>query len=207
VITSARVGWTFGFNINDAGYPMDAVSAKVSALMFQSQPATYMSASDPAVFKNREVVIQAGSATYTPQHYRKLFRDAGMRLAEELGPYYIGFVKFRNPPFFPNVDVYAEKGSGLDTVVGIGLPNLTIGQVVDETTEFFFLPGDSNQEYITNDSVAVWERMDCFRFELNDNPGVDHVGLATAPAVMARLLTNLQRPRSVCSYHAKADKE
>ena len=187
-----------GFNINDASYPVDAVSAKVSALMFQSHPATYMSASDPAVFKNQEVVIQAGSVIYTPQHYRKLFRDAGMRLAEELGAYYIGFVKFREPPFFPNVDVYAEKGSGLDTVVGIALPDLTVGQLVDDTTEFFFLPGDSSQEYITNDSVAVWEKMDCFGFELNDNPGVAHVGLATAPAVMARLLTNLQRPRSVC---------
>ena len=74
-----------GFNINDASYPVDAVSAKVSALMFQSHPATYMSASDPAVFKNQEVVIQAGSATYTPQHYRKLFRDAGMRPGRRAG--------------------------------------------------------------------------------------------------------------------------
>jgi lecithin-cholesterol acyltransferase len=169
--------------------------------MFQSHPATYMSASDPAVFKNQEVVIQAGSAIYTPQHYRKLFRDAGLLLAEELGAYYIGFVKFRNAAFFPNVDAYAEKGSGLDTPVGISLPDLTVGQLVDDTTEFFFLPGDSSEEYITTDSVVAWEKMDCFRFELNDNPGVDHVGLATAPAVMARLLTNLQRPRSVCPGH------
>ena len=194
--------WLFtGFNINDVSYPVDAASAKVSALMFQSHPATYMSASDPAVFKNQEVVVQAGSAIYTPQHYRKLFRDAGMRLAEELGAYYIGFVKFRNPAFFPNVDTYAEKGSGLDTPVGISLPDLTVGQVVDDTTEFFLLPGDSSEEYITTDSVVAWEKMDCFRFENNDNPGVDHVGLATAPAVMARLLTNLQRPRSVCPDH------
>ena len=73
--------------------------------------------------------------------------------------------------------------------------------MVDNTTEFFFLPGDSSEEYITTDSVVAWEKMDCFRFETNDNPGVDHVGLATAPAVMARLLTNLQRPRSVCPDH------
>ena len=99
------------------------------------------------------------------------------------------------------MDVYAENGSGLDTAVGIKLPDLTVGQVVDETTEFFFLPGDSSEEYITTDAVAVWEKMHCFVFELNDNPGVDHVGLATAPAVMARLLTNLQRPRSVCPDH------
>ena len=163
--------WLFtGFNINDVSYPVDPASAKVSALMFQSHPATYMSISDPAVFKNQEVVVQAGSATYTPQHYRKLFRDAGMRLAEELGAYYIGFVEFRNPAFFPNVDTYAEKGSGLDTPVGIRLPDLTVGQLVDDTTEFFFLPGDSSEEYITTDSVVAWEKMDCFRFENNDNP-------------------------------------
>ena len=29
--------------------------------------------------------------------------------------------------------------------------------------------------------------MDCFRFELNDNPGVAHVSLATAPAVYGTL--------------------
>ena len=113
--------------------------------MFQSHPATYMSISDPAVFRNQEVVVQAGSTIYTPLHYRKLFRDAGLRLAEELGAYYIGFVKFRQPRFFPNVDVYAENGSGLDTAVGIKLPDLTVGQVVDDTTEFFFLPGDSSR--------------------------------------------------------------
>ena len=190
-----------GFNINDASYPADTESAKISALMFQSHPATYMSASDPTVFKDQEVVIQAGSAIYTPQHYRKLFRDAGMGLAQELGPYYIGFVRFRQPPFFPNVDVYAEKGSGLDTLVGIGLPDLTVGQLLDDSTKFFFLPGDGSEEYITNDSVMAWKKMDCFHFELNDNPGVDHVGLATNPGVVGRLLTNLQRVSSVCPDH------
>ena len=43
-----------------------------------------------------------------------------MTLAEELGPYYIGFVRFQQPAFFPNVDVYAEKGLGLETLVGVG---------------------------------------------------------------------------------------
>jgi hypothetical protein len=70
---SAGNGRFTGFNINDGSYPVDPLSAKVSALMFQSHPATYMSISDPAVFKNQEVVVQTGSAIYTPQHYRKLF--------------------------------------------------------------------------------------------------------------------------------------
>jgi lecithin-cholesterol acyltransferase len=190
-----------GFNINDLAYPADDTSARISALMFQSHPATYMSASDPTVFKNQEVVLQAGDTAYTPQHYRKLFRDAGLLLAEELGPYYIGFIKFRQPPYFPNVDVYAEKGSGLDTLVGIGLPDLTVGQLADAITQVFVRPGDGNQEDITNDSIVAWKKMDCFRFELNDNPGVDHGSLPGNPNVLGRLLVNLQRPKSVCTDH------
>lgn len=190
-----------GFNINDAMFPTDTETAKISALMFQSHPASYMLASDPAVFKNQEVVFQAGSTIYTPQHYRKLFRDARMALAEELGSYYIGFIRYQQPPYFPNVDVYAEKGSGLDTLVGLGLPNLTIGQLVDESTQYFFLPGDGNQEDITNNAVAVLGKMDCYRFEVNDNPGVFHSDIPSDPDVLGRLLMNLQRPRSVCSNH------
>ena len=188
-----------GIYVNEVSFPEDTASAAISALMFQSHPATYMSAADPAVFKNQEVVIQAGSDVYTPQHYRKLFHDAGMTLAEELAPYYIGFVRFQQPPFFPNVDVYAEKGSGLDTLVGIGLPDLTVGQLIDAVTDYFFRPGDSNEEDITNDSIQVWSKMKCFRFELTDNPGVGHDGLFSDPGVLGRLLTNLQREKSVCA--------
>jgi lecithin-cholesterol acyltransferase len=187
-----------GLNVNEVSFPSDTDNATSSALMFQSHPSTYMSAADPAVFENEEVVIQAGSAVYTPQHYRKLFRDAGLPLAEELGSYYIGFVGFQQPQFFPNVDVYAEKGSGLDTVVGVALPNLSVGQLITDSTEFFFRLGDSNQEDITNDSIRVWSRMKCFQFELNDNPGITHLALPSNPDVLGRLWVNLQRPRSVC---------
>jgi lecithin-cholesterol acyltransferase len=167
--------------------------------MYQSHPSTYMSVVDPAVFKDAEVVIQGGSVAYTPQHYRKLFRDAGLVLAEELGPYYIGFVRFRQPPFFPNVDVYAEIGSGLDTLVGLGLPDLSVGQLMTSSTQFFLRPGDSNQEGITNDSIRqVWDKMRCFRFEFTDNPGIGHMELPSNAGVLGRLLTNLQLPRSVC---------
>ena len=187
-----------GYNVSDGSLPADTENAKSSTLMYQSHPSTYMSASDPAVFKNQEVVIQAGSTIYTPQHYRKLFRDAGMDLAEELGPYYIGFLRFQQPPFFPNVDVYAEKGSGLDTLVGVCLTDFTVGQLINDSTQFFFLPGESNQEDITNDSIQVWDMMRCFRFEFTDNPGVAHSDLPGNAGVLGRLLTNLQRPRSVC---------
>ena len=45
-----------------------------------------------------------------------------------IGDYYIGGVPFADPAHFPNVDVYAEKGSGIDTLVGLGLTDLTVGQ-------------------------------------------------------------------------------
>ena len=94
----------------------------------------------------------------------------------------------------------AEKGSGLPTPVGLVLPNLTRGQVVNPTAAHYIdLAGDSNQEYITNNAVRVWRKMRCYRFRLNDNPGVSHLGLVTDPAVIKRLLADLARRRSRCS--------
>jgi lecithin-cholesterol acyltransferase len=113
--------------------------------------------------------------------------------------HYLGFVKFADRRDFPDVDVSAEKGSGLPTQVGIVLPDLAIGQVVDQaSTRFIDLPGDSNQEYITNDAVRVWRRMRCYRFRLTDNPGVTHLGLTNDPGVIRRLLADLARRRSHC---------
>lgn len=99
----------------------------------------------------------------------------------------------------PYVDTYAEKGSGLPTVVGLELPDLMVGQVLSAEPNWILMDGDSNQEDITNDSVRVWEAMPCYRFEFHDNPGVDHLSLALAPTpVWERLLQHLQLPRSEC---------
>ncbi len=104
---------------------------------------------------------------------------------EEIADHYIGFVDFADPSAFPNVDVYAEKGSGIDTVVGIGLDDLSVGQVLDGSNPLFTRDGDINQEDITNDAVGVWSAMPCFHFSLTDNPGVDHFALPSAPAVLS----------------------
>ncbi len=198
-------GWLFivlftGYNVPTASYPTDPVNATSSAAMLASHPSSYMSAADPAYFGDQEVVIQngPGGTMYTPQDYEQLFEDAGMELAQAIAPYYFGFVKFL-PPYYPYVDVYAEKGSGLDTIVGIQLPNLTPGQVLGNAPVFFTRDGDSNQEDITNDAIAVWQTMPCYRFEFHDNPGVDHLSLAWASEdVWGRLLMHLQQPRSEC---------
>ena len=115
-----------------------------------------------------------------------------------MGSYYIGFVGFQQARFFPNVDVYAEKGSGVDTVVGIALPNLNVGQLITDPAQFLFAPGDGNQEETTNSAIMAWNKMKCFHFELNDNPRVEHLSLPGNPDVLARLLVNLERPKSVC---------
>lgn len=138
-----------------------------------------------------------GGKTYTPQDYQQLFQDGGLSLAQQLASFYIGFVKFA-PPFFPNVDVYAEKGSRLDTIVGAQLQNLTVGQVLNNSPVFFTRDGDSNQEDITNDAIAVWANMPCYRFVLTDNPDVGHFDLPSNPVVLQRLLADLQQTKSVC---------
>ena len=84
--------------------------------------------------------------------------------------------------------------------MGVRLLNLEVGQPLNvrNPQNFFFRLGDANQEDITNDAIQVWANMSCHRFELTDNPNVDHFTLAGHPTVLQRLLTNLQRPRSVC---------
>lgn len=193
-----------GLNTIDFGFPKTEKNALSSARMYETLPSSYMSAADPAVFGNQEVVVetlQHGPREYTPADNLELFEDAGLTLAREIAPYYTGFVKFADPANFPNVDVYAEKGSGLPTIVGVRLLNLEVGRVLNtrNPNNLLFREGDANQEDITNDAIEVWENMSCFRFELMDTPGLDHFSLVSAPAVLGRLLTNLQRPRSVCS--------
>jgi lecithin-cholesterol acyltransferase len=187
-----------GLNITHFSFPEDPANAASSAAMYQSHPSSYMSSSDPKVFGSQEVVMQAGNKEYTPADYEELFEDAGLPLSAELASYYIGFVKFRRPAFFPKVDVYAEKGSGIETMVGVGLQDLRVGQMFSEATAVFTRDGDGNQEDLTNDSIQVWEKMHCFRFSLTDNPGVDHFTLTRDEGVLQRLLNNLRRERSRC---------
>jgi lecithin-cholesterol acyltransferase len=190
-----------GLDVTDFTLPTTEATASAGANMMLRSPSSYMSASDPRIFDHLETVVSDASTgnTYTPADYPQLFDDAGLSWAKEIADYYIGFVDFADPSAFPNVDVYAEKGSGIETVVGIGLDDLSVGQVVDDSNTFFTRDGDINQEDITNDAVLAWDTMPCFHFSLTDNPGVDHFALPSGPAVLGRLLANLARPRSHCA--------
>ncbi|HET8873860.1 MAG TPA: hypothetical protein VFM83_09255 [Gaiellaceae bacterium] len=189
-----------GLDVTDFTFPTTPETARAGAEMMLRNPSSYMSASDPRIFDRLETVVTDASTgkSYTPSDYRRLFDDAGLSWAKEIADHYIGFVDFADPSAFPNVDVYAEKGSGIDTPVGIGLDDLSVGQVLDASNPIFTRDGDINQEDITNDAVRVWQAMPCFHFSLTDNPGVDHFALPSAPAVLGRLLVDLTRPRSPC---------
>jgi lecithin-cholesterol acyltransferase len=189
-----------GLNVQDFSFPSTPENARSSSLMLLSAPSSYMSMGDPRIFDSRETVVQdlATGKTYTPADFHALFDDAGLPTAAELADHYIGFVQFADPAHFPNVDVYAEKGSGIDTVVGVGLHDLSPGQLLDASTPFFTRDGDVNQEDITNDAVSAWSAMPCHHFSLTDNPGVDHFSLPSDPALLARLVADANAPRSAC---------
>lgn len=189
-----------GLNIIDFSYPTTKANAVSSARMYLSSPSSYMSAADPQIFGNREIVVKDSSTgrTYTPQDYSQLFKDARLPQAEEIADYYIGFVKFADPEHFPYVDVFAEKGSGIQTVVGLQLQNLSVGQLLGASPVFFTRNGDINQEDITNNAVLAWKAMPCFHFSLTDNPGIDHFSLPSNANVLSRLITDLGHPRSDC---------
>ena len=188
-----------GLNIQDFTYPATKANAVTSARLYLTLPSTYMSAADPEVFGDQEVVIQDTSTgrSYTPRDYPALFADAHLPFARQIADYYLGFVRFAEPRSFPYVDVSAEKGSGLTTIVGARLPDLVPGQLVTPD-QFLTRDGDINQEDITNDAVLAWRAMPCYRFTLTDNPGVDHFALSSDPGVLNRLLTDLRRRPSHC---------
>ncbi|HEX5013639.1 MAG TPA: hypothetical protein VFV72_05695 [Candidatus Limnocylindrales bacterium] len=190
-----------GVQLPDLSFPSTPENAVANATMFLSHPSTFITASDPEIFGDQEVVIrdQSTATDYTPEDWRQLFEDAGLDSAIPIGEAYIGGVPFADEAHFPNVDVYAEKGSGLETLVGLGLSDLSVGQVVGPTTEFLTRDGDVNQEDLTNDAVGAWSAMDCWHFSLTDNPGVNHFELPSNPAVLARLIANANAPRSDCA--------
>ena len=189
-----------GLNVADFTLPTTTENARSSARLYLSAPSTYLSAADPRIFGNVETVLADASTnrTYTPADYGSILADAGVGWATPIADEYVGFLHMSDPSSYPNVDVYAEKGSGIATLVGIGLPDLTRGQVLGSDAQFFTRDGDVNQEDITNEAIGVWAAMPCYHFSLTDNPGIDHFSLPGNAGVLARLIANANAPRSSC---------
>jgi lysophospholipase-3 len=189
-----------GLNIEDFSYPAAKDNAESSARLYQSAPSTYLSAAAPTTFGNRETILEDASTgrTYTPRDYHQLITDAKLDWTTDIAAYYLGFDKTADPGSLPDADVYAEKGSGVTTLVGARLDNLTSGQIVTPATKLLTRDGDGNQEDITNNAVLAWHTIPCYHFSLTDNPGVDHFALPSNPTVIHRLLINLTRPPQRC---------
>ena len=68
--------------------------------MFLSHPSTFMTASDPKIFGDDEIVIrdQSTGTDYTPADYPALFDDAGLSWVKPIADYYIGGVAFAIRP-------------------------------------------------------------------------------------------------------------
>ena len=190
-----------GLNVADFTLPTTTENARSSARLYLSAPSTYLSAADPRVFGTSETVLADASTgrSYSPADYRAILADAGVGWSIPIADRYVGFLDMSSAASYPNVDVYAERGSGIDTVVGIGLPDLTRGQVLGTDAEFFTRPGDINQEDTTNLAIGAWAGMPCFHFSLTDNPGVDHFSLPSDPNVLSRLIAEANAPRLNCS--------
>ena len=84
-----------GVNIPDLLFPATAENGVSSARMFLSHPSTFITASDPKIFGNDEIVIrdQSTGTDYTPQDYPALFDDAGLSWVNPIADYYIGGVR------------------------------------------------------------------------------------------------------------------
>jgi len=107
-----------GLDLTDSRF-RDGRQGTSSARLLRTAPSTYMSASDPQVFGRREVVVyDKSTGRRTRRRWPRLLADAGEPVLAEIAAHYIGFVRFTDPAHFPDVDVYAEKGSGIATVVG-----------------------------------------------------------------------------------------
>ena len=115
-------GWVFtGAEVPSVfSYPTTIATARSSAHLWAMSPATWMSTSDPAVFKNREVVIadQATGRSYTPANTVALLHAAGLDSIKGMVEHYLGFVRFSDPQDFPDVDVNVEAGSGFRRMSG-----------------------------------------------------------------------------------------
>ncbi|MFI8829353.1 hypothetical protein [Streptomyces sp. NPDC053431] len=190
-----------GLNINDTfAFPVTSENASSSAQMYLSAPSSYMSAASPAYFGDQVTVIADASTgtEYTPADFRDLLDNPGMPdQVLEVANHYLGFLPFQAPGY-PNVDVFAEKASGISTLVGVTLPDLTVGQVLDFSLPLFIRDGDGNQEDITNDAIAGWSGMACHKFEMTNTVGVDHFALPSDSGLLNRLVTHALTAPSNC---------
>ena len=77
-----------GVNIPDLAFPATPENGVSSARMFLSHPSTFITASDPRIFGDDEIVIrdQSTGTDYTPRGLPALFDDAGLVVGRSRSP-------------------------------------------------------------------------------------------------------------------------
>ena len=103
-----------GINISDLTFPVTPENGVSSARMFLSHPSTFITASDPEIFGDDEIIIrdQSTGADYTPEDYPALFDDAGLSWANPIADYYIGGVPFADRGPLPECRRLRREGLG-----------------------------------------------------------------------------------------------
>jgi lecithin-cholesterol acyltransferase len=182
-----------GLNIKDFAFPTDAETAATSARMFRSHPATYMSASDPEVFRDVTILVVTGRQQryYKASQNLELFKDASISNANDFAHSYSGFMKILDPQKHPGVDVFIEIGTGLKSHCCTILNSLDEGQVFDPMSGALYSDGDGNQENRVNYSIIHWSQRSEHGFSLSENFGVTHLDLPFHPDVLDRLISRL----------------
>lgn len=190
-----------GLELSDEPFPTDPEHARSSARLMVSSPTTYLAAADPGYFGSSEVVVKNATTGrgFTPADFPELLRRMRRSWAIPIARHYLGFVPFSGPADAPGVDTSVEVGWGLPTPIGVVLPTLRSGQVLDVASSPFLLAtGDLNQEDTTNEAAQVWGAMPCHRFRFTGNLFVRHDLLPQDPGVVTRLLADLEAPPSAC---------
>jgi hypothetical protein len=143
-----------GVSIPDLSFgdAQNAVSARMSC------PTVDVHHRRPRILHDDEIIIhdQSSDTFYTPEDYPRLFDDADLSWVKPIADY-CRQRPVRRPAPFPNVDVYAE-GLRHRHPGWARTADLSVGQLVTGTTEFFTRDGDISQE-VTNDAVNAWSAM------------------------------------------------
>ncbi|GAB3670965.1 hypothetical protein GCM10027589_39700 [Actinocorallia lasiicapitis] len=202
-----------GYNTQNFTLPADQANAQSSSAMWRMSPATYMSLADPAIFGTGQVILTNAATNpddtdYTPDELPQLLEEAHMPASvKEIAAHYVGSTDFDTK--LPKTDVYAETVSKVPTLIGMKLPNLTLGQIAPPQSDWYFADGDGNQETITNTAIdPFWKALSrypyCFHYDFritesaNGGADINHFTMQDDPSIIDRIKVNSQAPKQTC---------
>ena len=185
-----------GVNIPDLPSRPRRRTPSSSARMFLSHPSTFITASDPRIFgdqRDRHPRPVDRHATTRPRTTAAVRRRRPVRGSSRSRSSTSAASRSPTRPTSRTSTSTPRRAPGIETLVGLGLADLTVGQLVIGTTEFLTRDGDINQEDLTNDAVGAWAGMELLPLQPDRQPGRDHFELPADPDVLARLIAERER--------------